>query len=130
MLTCGFGLQIGHAVVSLRARSIWDVSRTQLKIQADKIQADWDNRQIPRFRDNPPGPSCSSAVQELCRVSQSSDLSSLDVVQPLQDWKWTNMDLVARINELSVLRARLASAGCTSCSQFQQHVSSFFSSWS
>lgn len=42
--------KVSHAVVLIKAKQIWQVSRTQLKIEADKIIADWDNRQIPRFR--------------------------------------------------------------------------------
>lgn len=133
--------RVSHAVVLVKAKQIWQVTRTQLKIEADKIIADWDNRQIPRFRyvvmyfsliikiqlsffletcrDNPPGPSCTSAVQELSRFSQTP---SMEVINPLQDWKWTNMDLVGKMQELSILFNRLTSAACTACSQFQQHV--------
>lgn len=71
------------------------------------------------YRDNPPGPSCSSAVQELSRLSQAA---SIEVVNPLQDWKWTNMDLVGKMQELSILFNRLSSAGCIACSQFERHV--------
>lgn len=70
-------------------------------------------------RDNPPGPSCTAAVQELSRLSQTA---SVEVINPLQDWKWTNMDLVGKMQELSILFNRLASATCTACSQFEQHV--------
>lgn len=42
--------RVSHAVVLVKAKQIWQVSRIQLKIEADKIVADWDNRQIPRFR--------------------------------------------------------------------------------
>ena len=42
--------KVSHAIVLIKAKQIWEVSRTQLKIEADKIVADWDNRQIPRFR--------------------------------------------------------------------------------
>lgn len=72
------------------------------------------------YRDNPPGPSCNSAVQELCRLSQSSPL---EVINPLKDWKWTNLDLVSSMNELAILSSRLSSVACTSCTQFPQHVS-------
>lgn len=111
--------RVNHAVVLLKAKQIWEVTRVQLKIESDKIVADWDNRQIPRFRDNPPGPSCTAAVQELSRLSQTA---SVEVINPLQDWKWTNMDLVGKMQELSILFNRLASATCTACSQFEQHL--------
>ena len=42
--------RVNHAVVLIKSKQIWQVTRTQLKIEADKIIADWDNRQIPRFR--------------------------------------------------------------------------------
>ena len=65
-------LKVGHSVVSLKGKSIWEVTKIQLNVGVDKILGDWENRQIPRFRDNPPGPSVSSAVQELSRLSQNS----------------------------------------------------------
>ena len=110
--------KVNHAVVSLSSKCVWEVTKTHLKIESDKIISDWDNRQIPRFRDNPAGPSCQSAVQELSRLSQSA---TLDFVQPLQDWKWTNMDLVTQMQELDILKGRLSSARCINCSQFDQH---------
>lgn len=42
--------RVSHAVVSLKAKAIWQVTRVQLKLETDKIVADWDNRQIPRFK--------------------------------------------------------------------------------
>ena len=110
--------KVNHAVVSLSSKCVWEVTKTHLKIESDKIISDWDNRQIPRFRDNPAGPSCQSAVQELSRLSQSANL---DFVQPLQNWKWTNMDLVTQMQELDILKGRLSSARCINCSQFDQH---------
>ena len=72
------------------------------------------------FRDNPPGPSCTSAVQELSRLSQND---SIEIISPLQDWKWNNMELVSKFQELAILRNRLHAVACTSCSQFEDHVS-------
>lgn len=118
--------RVSHAVVSVKARAIWQVTRVQLKLETDKIIADWENRQIPRFKDNPPGPSCTSAVQEISRMSQSSN--SIEVINPMQDWKWTNMDLMAKMQELTILRSRLASSTCVTCSQFAQHLQQTWSS--
>ena len=42
--------RVNHAVVLIKAKQIWEVTRVQLKIESDKIVADWDNRQIPRFQ--------------------------------------------------------------------------------
>jgi len=111
--------KVSHAVVSIKAKAIWEVTKSHLKIEADKIVSDWDNRQIPRFRDNPPGPSCTSAVQELSRLSQND---SIEIISPLQDWKWNNMELVSKFQELAILRNRLHAVACTSCSQFEDHL--------
>lgn len=42
--------KISHAVIAVKSKEIWDVTRVQVKIEADKILADWENRQIPRFK--------------------------------------------------------------------------------
>ena len=57
-------------------------------------------------------------------MSQSSN--SIEVINPMQDWKWTNMDLMAKMQELTILRSRLASSTCVTCSQFAQHVRTYF----
>ena len=163
--------KVNHTIVSIKAKAIWEVTKIHLKIEADKIISDWDNRQIPRFRsvlavkqlrmpsntindtitnrlysnvlnilstlkalnfifsftfyfsipfrDNPPGPSCTSAVQELSRLSQNP---SIEIISPLQDWKWNSMELVSKLQELTILRSRLSAALCTACSQFEDHV--------
>ena len=42
--------RVSHLVVPIKARAIWQVTRVQVKVEHDKILADWENRQIPRFR--------------------------------------------------------------------------------
>lgn len=42
--------KISHAVVAVKSKEIFDVTRVQLKIEAEKIISDWENRQIPRFK--------------------------------------------------------------------------------
>jgi len=117
--------KVNHTIVSIKAKAIWEVTKIHLKIEADKIISDWDNRQIPRFRDNPPGPSCTSAVQELSRLSQNP---SIEIISPLQDWKWNSMELVSKLQELTILRSRLSAALCTACSQFEDHLKQTYDS--
>ncbi|KAF4525427.1 hypothetical protein B566_EDAN004170, partial [Ephemera danica] len=64
-----------HTVLALEPVDLWlTVSAVTLKIDAEKVLGDWNKRQIPRFKNDPPWAACEHAVQELRRVSQSEDL--------------------------------------------------------
>ncbi|XP_017775290.1 PREDICTED: helicase SKI2W [Nicrophorus vespilloides] len=77
-----------HEVLSLQPINIFKIYDRKLKIDGDMVLKDWDKRQIPRFSDNPPGPSCNTAIQELMKVQDEAksggNLKALDLITDLK----------------------------------------------
>lgn len=61
----------GHNVLTIKLNNIVEITKTNFKIEADKIVQNWEQRQIPRFKDSPPGPSVSKLVTELYNLNNS-----------------------------------------------------------
>lgn len=66
-----------HNVISIRAANIVGITRVNLKCETDKIIQNWEQRQIPRFRDNPPSQTVMNAIDELNKLSQDNSLEFL-----------------------------------------------------
>ncbi|KAK9710991.1 DSHCT (NUC185) domain [Popillia japonica] len=50
---------------------IFEITSKVIKIDPQRILADWDKRQMPRFKDSPIGESCKNAIQELLHMTIS-----------------------------------------------------------
>ena len=81
----------GHSVISVRAANVVAITKISLKCENDKIIQNWEQRQIPRFRDNPPSQSVVMAIEELNKLTQNDNLElltlqsqSVDLVDDLQ----------------------------------------------
>lgn len=61
----------GHAILTIRAANIVEISKATIKCEADKIIQNVEQRMIPRFKDSPPGPSVVKAVSELHELTTS-----------------------------------------------------------
>lgn len=66
---------IGHEVLTIHSNDIMKICKKSFKIDADLVLNDWKKRQIPRFKDDPPGQACQSVIQDL----QKFTLSETDV---------------------------------------------------
>lgn len=55
----------GHKVLTITPSDIIDITTITSKIDADAILNNWSQRQRPRFRDTPIGPSTEKAINEL-----------------------------------------------------------------
>lgn len=65
---------VEHEVLNVDCADIFAITSTVVKIDADFVIKDWEQRQIPRFKDFPPGLCCEQAVQ----VSRIINLSSVN----------------------------------------------------
>lgn len=61
----------GHTILTIEPENIVEISKTVIKVEADTILNGWKQRQIPRFKNNPVGPSTEKAVTELYNLNQS-----------------------------------------------------------
>ncbi|XP_037948135.1 helicase SKI2W-like [Teleopsis dalmanni] len=60
----------GHAVVDIKPNDIVDITRQFVKIDADVVLRDWDQRQIERFKDTSPGTWVTKIVSELHQLNE------------------------------------------------------------
>lgn len=61
----------GHTICSIKALHVAEITKSMIKCEADKIIQNWEQRQIPRFKDSPAGPSVTKAVTELHELTMS-----------------------------------------------------------
>ncbi|XP_014209081.1 helicase SKI2W [Copidosoma floridanum] len=91
-----------YNVLIVPASSIIEVTNAVLNVNYKLILADWDKRQIPRFKDALPGPSCLAAIEELCKLSKDVHKKS-DVILPYLELKLNKFELQTKIIELNTL---------------------------
>ncbi|XP_075148294.1 superkiller complex helicase subunit twister [Haematobia irritans] len=61
----------GHTILDLQPGDIVEITKTSLKVDADVIIRNWEQRQIERFRDSPPGATVVKAVSELHQINEN-----------------------------------------------------------
>lgn len=95
-----------HTILIIKASNIVGITKNVIKCEADKIIQNWETRQIPRFKDSPPGPSVLKAVGELHELTMSlnDDPACLEYI-PLTS---QNIELSKDLQKLSELREIVA----------------------
>uniref|UniRef100_A0A665VK16 SKI2 homolog, superkiller viralicidic activity 2-like n=1 Tax=Echeneis naucrates TaxID=173247 RepID=A0A665VK16_ECHNA len=75
-----------HTVQKLKFQDISSITVKTLKVIPDRIIDNYNKRQQPRFRHDPPGQAISTATQELLRLAEANPggIASLDPVNDLQ----------------------------------------------
>jgi len=98
-----------HEVVKVKAEDILDVcSKSPAKIDAQKVMADVKQRRdIPRFRDNPPGQSTALALQELIKMEVLEAAQELETVNLAKELKIQDLDLVQALQAMGDIRQQL-----------------------
>lgn len=71
-----FDNALGHKILTIEPTDIIDVSKIHIKIDADAIINNWNQRQMPRFRDSPIGPTTEKAINELINLHRSMNAQS------------------------------------------------------
>jgi antiviral helicase SKI2 len=64
-------LSNNHTVLTIKPQNILKISRTQLKCEQEKVIQNWEQRQIPRFKDSPAGQSVIRALGDLRELSKN-----------------------------------------------------------
>lgn len=107
----------GHTVLTVKARDIVEVTKTTMKAETDIILQNWQQRQIPRFRDSPPGPTVVKVVNELYNLNN-------DVINGRQKLAFFDVkkDLEMQAKQAQMVKVRKSLSdcmGCTSASNFE-----------
>ena len=80
------------------------------RVDPDKIMNDFKKRQIPRFKNDPPGPTTMSAVEDLKRFYNevsSQNLGRPEVLNWIRDFRVQDLDLVRQLQQIGDIRASL-----------------------
>ncbi|KAL7296485.1 hypothetical protein TKK_0009926 [Trichogramma kaykai] len=78
-----------HEILTVPASSIIEVTNHTINVNVKLILSDWEKRQIPRFKDAPPGPSCQTAAEELKKLSHEVQHNP-NLLQPFLDLRLSN----------------------------------------
>ncbi|CAJ1083226.1 helicase SKI2W [Xyrichtys novacula] len=100
-----------HTVQKLKLQDISAITVKTLKVIPDRIIDNYNKRQQPRFRHDPPGQAISTATQELLRLAEASPggIASLD---PVNDLQLKSVDVVEGSMRLRVLQESLKEFNC------------------
>ncbi|XP_041481057.1 helicase SKI2W-like [Lytechinus variegatus] len=109
-----------HTVKDLLADDILGITTVKIKLDANKIVENFNKRQIPRFRNDPPGQSAVLATQELLRLIETNP-DGLDTLDPVRDLNIRDIDLVDKFTTRDLVEKTVDKFNCTLCFNFQQH---------
>ena len=95
-----------HCILDVKALSITGITTKIIKVDVEKVIKDVKQRQIPRFKDNPPGQSTSGLIQDLKKYC--SEAASIEVMNWLMDFKVQDLDLLSELQKMQTLEADIA----------------------
>ncbi|XP_064549264.1 superkiller complex protein 2 [Drosophila montana] len=81
----------GHTVLDIRAIDIITITKSTIKVDADVIIRNWEQRQLERFKDAPPGATVVKAVTELHQLNEAYNANPESI-------KYVNMSKEINVN--------------------------------
>lgn len=111
---------VRHMVVEVDGLLLENITGDVLSVEPSKVMEDYRRRQIPRFRDAPPGPAAAKAAQELLRLVELHPLAP-PILHPIHDLRVSSMEFVEMKEERDQFRATLEHYTCTRCPEFDEH---------
>ena len=119
---------VKHEVLCIEAPDILEICPKHFKIDSELIINDWDKRQIPRFRGDPPGQSCQNAIQELYQLTLSTvKEDKLQYFDFILDLKIDDAQLYEIVKKLNHLHEKVMNEVVfIQVSSFEQHFKSIF----
>ncbi|XP_032067231.1 helicase SKI2W [Thamnophis elegans] len=101
----------GHTIKKLGPADILGITMKTLRVNAERILEDFRKRQMPRFRNDPPGPSAATAIQELLRLAEGSP-EGLPLLDPVNDLQLKELEVVESMIRARGLEERLPEFQC------------------
>ncbi|XP_071447333.1 superkiller complex protein 2 [Hetaerina americana] len=117
-----------HTVTWVKSGDILAIVDCIIKIEVDRVIADWDKRQIPRFRQDPPGPSCSHVIRELTQLSLdvSSGIKTMQLLNPLTDLGIKDIKMFRIIEPIMALKSELSKFDFSQALNFEDQFKILF----
>uniref|UniRef100_A0A3Q2CAU4 SKI2 subunit of superkiller complex n=1 Tax=Cyprinodon variegatus TaxID=28743 RepID=A0A3Q2CAU4_CYPVA len=100
-----------HTVQKLKLQDISAITVKTLKVIPDRIIDNYNKRQQPRFRNDPPGQAISTATQELLRLAEANP-SGMATLDPVNDLQLKSVDVVEGSMRLRALQDSLRDFNC------------------
>lgn len=102
-----------------------------MQIDTDIVLKDWDKRQIPRFRHDPPGQTCLKAVQELQKISMQANekksMNNMGYLHFIDDLKVNKQELFYLLEDMYRMKiAMLDNIHSTQIPNFEQQFAAVF----
>lgn len=100
-----------HTVQKLKLQDITGITVKTLKVIPDRIIDNYNKRQQPRFRNDPPGQAISTATQELLRLAEANP-GGIAALDPVNDLQLKSVDVVEGCMRLRLLQDSLREFTC------------------
>ncbi|KAM8885057.1 superkiller complex protein 2 [Synchiropus picturatus] len=108
-----------HTVQKLKMQDISAITVKTLKVVPDRITNDFNKRQLPRFKLDPPGEAISRTTQELLRMAEANP-GGLATLDPINDLKLNRVEVVEGSLRLRGLQERLKDFNCVHSPTFAE----------
>ncbi|XP_071383595.1 superkiller complex protein 2 [Centroberyx affinis] len=108
-----------HTVQKLKLQDISAITVKTLKVIPDRIIDNYNKRQQPRFRLDPPGQAISTATQELLRLAEANP-GRIATLDPVNDLQLKSVDVVEGSMRLRVLQDGLKDFNCIHSPTFSE----------
>ncbi|KAM3596251.1 uncharacterized protein V6R79_011106 [Siganus canaliculatus] len=100
-----------HTVQKLKLQDISGITVKTLKVIPERIIDNYNKRQQPRFRLDPPGQAISTATQELLRLAEANP-GGIACLDPVNDLQLKSVEVVEDSMRLRVLQDSLREFNC------------------
>uniref|UniRef100_A0A8C2ZDB2 SKI2 subunit of superkiller complex n=1 Tax=Cyclopterus lumpus TaxID=8103 RepID=A0A8C2ZDB2_CYCLU len=110
-----------HTVQKLTLQDVSAITVKTLKVIPDRIIDNYNKRQQPRFRLDPPGQAISTATQELLRLAEANP-SSMATLDPVNDLQLKSVEVVEDTMRRRVLQDSLREFNCIHSPTFAEQV--------
>ncbi|XP_045196087.2 SKI2 subunit of superkiller complex protein-like [Mercenaria mercenaria] len=111
-----------HEMVQCKADSIAIVTTKTIRTDGEKVINDIKKREQPRFRNDPPSQSVTTATQELLRMTEANS-NGLPGLDPIKDLHLRDIELVEKFRSLELMKDKFLSYNCVNCPRFTEHFS-------
>ena len=110
----------GHAILEVPPTAIIGISNISIKVDGKKVIENVKKREIPRFRDDPPGKSVLEVLNELQRLNESGG-EGLRIVDLRSDLGINQLEHVSLYHKCGIYLEEINKLSCIKCPQFADH---------
>lgn len=109
-----------HVVLDISGDVIVGVVKNETQVDAKRIIRDYEQRQIPRFKDSPPVPETMKAVAILQQISETQP-KGLAILDPVKDLKMSGLGYIELRDEKEMVEDTMLCYSCIKCPKFNEH---------